>query len=124
MQKSTCLACGKSIYKKKGEPWEHEPPIPRHIAEPEKRYPRNATMSAVCNEVDRARHLFPEGKHQTVALMEEVGELSQALLENESPERIREEAIQVAAMAIRVAEEGDADFRHSQSPNTGDSPSL
>ena len=41
-----------------------------------------------------------------VALTEEVGELAKALLD-ESRERIRAEAIQVACVAIRIIEEGD-----------------
>lgn len=43
------------------------------------------------------------------ALTEEVGELAKALL-SEPWERVVAEAVQVAAMAIRVAEEGDSTF--------------
>lgn len=40
------------------------------------------------------------------ALTEEVGELAKALLD-ESDQRVYEEAVQVAVMALRVATEGD-----------------
>lgn len=57
-------------------------------------------------ELGRARKKFPGNALTMVALTEEVGELAKALLD-ESPERIVEEAIQVAVMAQRVATEGD-----------------
>lgn len=57
-------------------------------------------------EVQRARKKFPSTPVTMIALMEEVGELAKACLD-ESVERITEEAIQVAAMAQRVATEGD-----------------
>lgn len=43
------------------------------------------------------------------ALMEEVGELAQALLEGDA-DNFRTEALQVACVAIRLITEGDADF--------------
>ena len=52
---------------------------------------------------------FPENIFIFPALIEEVGELAKALME-ESPERIRAEAIQVAVMAIRIIQEGDRDI--------------
>jgi NTP pyrophosphatase (non-canonical NTP hydrolase) len=61
-------------------------------------------------EIKRATDKFPHNRHLTVALMEEVGELSKALLENEGPARIREEAIHVACVAARIAIENDGDF--------------
>ena len=57
-------------------------------------------------EVAMARQKFPDPRGLMMALTEEVGEVAKALAD-ESPERIREECIQVAAMAIRLAEEGD-----------------
>jgi NTP pyrophosphatase (non-canonical NTP hydrolase) len=65
-------------------------------------------------EVERVRKKFPNSRRSFAALVEEVGELAQALLHVlEKPNdmnrtRIREEAIQVAAMACRVATEGDS----------------
>ena len=61
-------------------------------------------------EIRRATDKFPHNHHLSAALMEEVGELSKALLENEGPGRIREEAIHVACVAARIAIEGDGDF--------------
>ncbi|AXC50027.1 hypothetical protein DRW48_10290 [Paracoccus suum] len=57
-------------------------------------------------ELERARAKFP-GKNVTfAALVEEVGELATAIFE-EPAERVREEAIQVAVMAMRIVLDGD-----------------
>ena len=65
-------------------------------------------------ELERARVKFPSSNLCFSALIEEVGELAQAMLKvragKQPKERIREEAIQVAAMAARVAIEGDPSF--------------
>lgn len=65
-------------------------------------------------ELLRARAKFPRNRFQVTALMEEVGELGNALLEHAygkgSVENVRKEAVQVAAMACRVAEEGSEEF--------------
>ncbi len=61
-------------------------------------------------ELNRAREHFPSSSHSLAALVEEVGELSTALLEGEGRDRVRQEAFQVAVMAIRIAEEGDPSF--------------
>lgn len=63
-------------------------------------------MNEIAGELERARAKFQSSDLAMVALMEEVGELARALLD-ESPDRVRAEAVQVAAMAIRVATEGD-----------------
>ena len=68
------------------------------------------TLDAVSAEVQRARSKFPGNKHNLAALVEEVGELAKAFLKDEPHARIRAEAIQVACMAIRIAEEGDEAF--------------
>lgn len=63
-------------------------------------------LADIDSEVKRAREKFP-GKNVTfAALVEEVGELATATFE-ESNARVREEAIQVAAMAIRIVLDGD-----------------
>lgn len=64
----------------------------------------------VRREVERARSKFPGNHKLLAALMEEVGELAQAMLQKKDPHDIAKEAIQVAAVAIRILEEGDADF--------------
>lgn len=60
-------------------------------------------------ELKRAREKFP-GKNVTFAAMvEEVGELATALFE-ENKDRVRQEAVQVAVMAMRVVLDGDHTF--------------
>jgi NTP pyrophosphatase (non-canonical NTP hydrolase) len=75
---------------------------------------RIAFLEAVEKEVQRARELFPElfpsSAGVMTALTEEVGELAKAMLE-ERWGRVREEAVQVAAMAMRLAEESDKTLR-------------
>ena len=61
-------------------------------------------------EVTRARHLYPGNANRLAALMGEAGEAANALLKREGRDRVRAECVQVAAMAIRLAEEGDAGF--------------
>lgn len=67
-------------------------------------------LSDVQREVEQGRERFPGNGHLYVALAEEVGEVARALLDCERPESLRAECVQVAAMAMRLAEEGDADF--------------
>lgn len=58
-------------------------------------------------ELFRARAKFPGDNVTMLALMEEVGELAKASFE-ESRERVRKEAVQVATMAMRVVLDGDS----------------
>ena len=61
----------------------------------------------------RARARWPGNRHKLAALVEEVGELAQALLKRDheggSDAAVWSEAVQVAAMAARVATEGTAE---------------
>ncbi len=73
------------------------------------------TALEIKEELERARKKFPMPNPTFVALVEEVGELAQALLKckpgiPELSKRVYEEAIQCAVMAIRVLEEGDRDY--------------
>lgn len=68
--------------------------------------PFNDISLEIWGELMKARMKFPDPICSMTALTEEVGELAKAMLD-ESPERIRKEAVQVAVMAIRVALEGD-----------------
>ncbi len=68
------------------------------------------TANEIDAELGRARKAFPTTAHMTVALVEEVGEVARALLQGKPAGELRRECIQVAVMAIRVMEEGDADF--------------
>lgn len=65
-------------------------------------------------ELRYARRRFPDNEDMLAALVEEVGEVANALLEHKRGAKpakpVFAEAIQVAAMAIRLAEEGSAEF--------------
>lgn len=71
---------------------------------------QSASIHDLNCEVARARRKFPSNAHMLAALTEELGETAQALLEGQGRERIRAEALQVACVAMRLYEEGDADF--------------
>lgn len=60
----------------------------------------------VLREAARARTLFPKPDGVLAALTEEVGEVARAMLD-ESWDNVRTECVQVAAMALRLALEGD-----------------
>lgn len=65
-------------------------------------------------EVAFAQAKFAGNEDNFVAFIEEVGELGKALYEHKrgdaGPEEVFAEAVQVAAMAIRIAMEGSAEF--------------
>jgi|GEM_PF-5994269 len=67
--------------------------------------PKQETIEALTLEIERARGKFPSNRHLFLALVEEVGELSKDLLEGNVG--WREEALQVACVALRLYEEGD-----------------
>lgn len=72
-----------------------------------------AFVDAVLNEVARARSTFPQPNPTIAALAEEAGELAKAMLhirEGKSTDWwcVYDEAVQVAALALRAATEGDA----------------
>lgn len=69
---------------------------------------RDQMIDDILMELNRARMKFPSTVTQptVVALMEEVGELAKAAME-ESPDRVYREAVQVAVMAMRVVLDGD-----------------
>jgi hypothetical protein len=70
-------------------------------------------LHEVFEELARAREKYPTANLLGLALMEEVGQLARVLLDD-SPETIRRYARQVAAVATRIATEGDEsidDFR-------------
>ena len=77
-------------------------------------FDEEAFLSAVLDEFAGATFKFPGNKNQTVALMEEVGELSSALLDHGygkgTEQCVYNEAVQVAAMAMRIALQGDVGF--------------
>lgn len=74
-------------------------------------------LAMVKGELIAARKKFPESTHQLAALMEEVGELAQAMMEHDRDgsqtiAMVLREAVQVASMAIRIATEGDDNFAY------------
>jgi NTP pyrophosphatase (non-canonical NTP hydrolase) len=71
------------------------------------------TNELVHNEIERGRTKFPGYRFTFAALIEEVGELAEAILGG-NKDAVRREAIQVAAISARIAEElDDADYEHS-----------
>jgi len=78
------------------------------------------TLDAINAEVMKARLKFPGNAKLLAALVEEVGELAKALLQRRPKDEIEREAIQVAAVAVRIIEEGDADF--AKGGTWGDAP--
>lgn len=68
---------------------------------------KTSTITAVQAELIRARKLHPNGCY-LAALVEEVGEVAKAMMqEGSASERAREELVQVASTAIRLIEEPD-----------------
>jgi NTP pyrophosphatase (non-canonical NTP hydrolase) len=67
-------------------------------------------VNMVLDEVSRARTKFPNNSGLLAALTEEVGELARALMDQTDSE-VYNEAVQVAAMALRIAIEDDPSLR-------------
>lgn len=65
---------------------------------------------SLCHELVAARSKFPGNRFLLAALVEEVGELASAILQKSQISHIVKEAIQVACVAVRIAEEGDSSF--------------
>jgi hypothetical protein len=85
----------------------YEDDIETHNPCPLDAWPLDAFLAEVRAEVLRAREKFPGRELQLVAAGEEFGELFKACLD-EPYYRVRKEAIQAAAMAARVALDGDS----------------
>lgn len=67
-------------------------------------------MQAVLREVERARTIFPGANATNCALVEEIGEVSKALM-YEPWDALTKEAVQAAAMRCRLVTEGDSTMR-------------
>lgn len=65
-----------------------------------------AFIALVRDEVERSRDKYPSPEALAVGLMAEVGELAEALICKDH-KSVWTEAAQVAAMALRIAVEGD-----------------
>jgi len=72
------------------------------------------TEADLSAEVTRARTKFPGSRFLLAALVEEVGELAEAVVSGDK-EAIYKEAIQCACVAVRIAEEGDPVAYHEWS---------
>lgn len=68
--------------------------------------PQQGTLFDLANEMVRARTKHPSARFLMTALAEELGELAAAILRKEGELQIYSEAIQVACVALRIAEEG------------------
>lgn len=66
-------------------------------------------MHEIFDELEKARQKFPGDRVTFAALVEEVGELATALIE-EPRKNAKKEAIQVAVMAMRMVLDGDREF--------------
>ena len=71
---------------------------------------KDETIDDLRNESAGARAKFPGNRFLLAALTEEVGELAKAMLQKRPAAEIEREALQVACVAVRILEEGDATF--------------
>ena len=87
---------------------------------------KNFTLEKLRAEMERSRRLHGGNAKMIPALAEEVGEMCNALLEhergNKTAQDVFDEAIQVAATALRIAEEGDRDFLYRPEEVIPDKP--
>lgn len=60
---------------------------------------------------------YPEPNKNLAALIEEVGEVARALLENAPREQLYNECVQVATMALRISQESCPYTNQNQDPN-------
>lgn len=72
-------------------------------------------FTMIRDELIASRGTFPETTHKLAALMEEVGELAQAMMHHDrklgiSPQEVLREAVQVGCLAVRISVEGDDNF--------------
>lgn len=69
-------------------------------------YDEAVFLKQVADELHRARAKHPGDNATLAALVEEVGEVSQAMIDHDAA-HVRNEAVQVAAMAMRLVLDGD-----------------
>ena len=78
----------------------------------------------IIDEVQGAQKKFPTNQRQLAAATEEHGELAKALLdhayEKAPASDVYKEAVQSAAMAVRIALEGSAEFPYRYDPAHAD----
>jgi hypothetical protein len=71
----------------------------------------------VRGELDAARSEYPDGEHALAALLEEAGKLARGLIKHDRAQEVTiqevlRRAVTTAAMAIRIATEGDSNFAY------------
>lgn len=75
---------------------------------------RDRFLIDVIEETHRARKLFPTNEHQLAAFSEEAGEVAKAFIDHSrgdgTAEELYTECVQAAAMALRLAIDGDQSF--------------
>jgi len=107
--KGMCAACTEDVGPCEGYPCVNAPPSRSPSWSLDDQF-----VEDVLVELQRARRKFPSSILVLAALMEEVGELSQAMLKRragkDTDAHVRQEAVQVAAMALRCAVDGDPSF--------------
>jgi hypothetical protein len=87
-----------------------KPPFPQDLTSAPP-FPQDLTVDALKAEMVRARIKFPDNRHLLAALVEEVGELAKAILQDQGDDQIEREGLQVACVALRIVEEGDSAFQ-------------
>lgn len=80
-------------------------------------------LQGIRKEAMQGIESYPDANGLMVALMEEVGELARAMM-SEPRDRVRDEAVQVAALAIRIALEGDPTLDGIRARRNADTPLL
>src|SRR5215471_13446166 len=116
--KGLCAACAEDVGPCEGYPCVNAPPSRSPSWSLDDQFTEDVLV-----ELQRARRKFPSSYLVLAALTEELGELAQAMLyeragkgnaSGKDPKRhVWDEAVQVAAMALRVAVEGDPSFAAS-----------
>lgn len=74
--------------------------------------PSALSIAELTDEMIAARRKFPDPTGLLTALLEEAGELAQAILQKRPLSDICGEALQVACVAMRLYEEGDPLYAH------------
>ena len=78
-----------------------------------RKYDLSNPFYALNEELDSAREQFPGNNLLFEALLEEVGEVARAVLERDF-DHAKQEALQVACVAMRLATEGDRSWEPSR----------
>ena len=79
--------------------------------------PDGLVITMIRGELDAARGEYPDGQHALAALLEEAGKLSRCLIKHDRKQEVTTQevlrrAVTTAAMAIRIATEGDSNFAY------------